>query len=168
MKTFKLAFLAAMIMVVTIAATAHKFYVSTTKVEYVPNKESVQIITKIFIDDIEDVLQQRYNESITLATKKETERDAAFLEKYIVEKLKIKINGEEVPLRYLGKEYDIDVVKAYLEITGVKNVHSIEIENEVLFELFPEQQNIIHFKHGDYRRSLVLETNNPKEMLNFK
>ncbi|MAN59112.1 MAG: hypothetical protein CMC08_04670 [Flavobacteriaceae bacterium] len=152
----------------TAATTAHKFYVSTTNVEYVPQKESIQIITKIFIDDIEDVLQERYAPSISLATKKETKQHAAFLEKYLNEKLTVTVNGKEAELHYLGREYEIDVVKAYIEITGVKELKSIAIENKLLFELFPDQQNIIHFKSGEYRRSLVLEANNPKEMLNFK
>lgn len=168
MKFLKLPVLLLLFVGLTAASVAHKFYVSTTNVEYVPQKESVQIITKLFIDDLEDVLQERYSPSISLATKKETEQDAAFLEKYLLEKLKIKVNGKEAPLHYLGKEYEIDVVKAYIEITGVRQLNTLEIENEALFELFPDQQNIIHFKKGDYRRSLVLDANNPKEMLNFK
>ena len=35
------------------SSSAHKFYVSITKIEYVASQQSLQIITKIFIDDFE-------------------------------------------------------------------------------------------------------------------
>ena len=151
----------------TASTTPHKFYVSTTNIEYVAKKESLQIITKIFIDDVEDVLQERYDSSISIATTKETERDIEYLKKYILQKLKVNVNGKPVKLDYIGREYDIDVANVYIEITGVTELRSIEVKNEVLMDLFEEQQNIIHIKTPEMRRSFILEKNNPKDMLNF-
>lgn len=149
------------------ATSVHKFYVSITKIEYVKEKNSLQIITKIFTDDIEDVLQQRYDASISLDTKKETEAADDDLKNYILQKLNIKVNGKPVQLNYIGKEYDTDMVVAYIEVTGVKDLKSIEIENKVLMELFPEQQNIIHLKTPNTRKSLILEKDEPKGVLDF-
>ncbi|MCH2489523.1 MAG: hypothetical protein MK211_05175 [Flavobacteriales bacterium] len=149
------------------ASTAHKFYVSITKIEHVEETESLQIITKIFIDDIEDVLQKRYDPNVSLATTKEREQDAALLKKYILQKLKIKVNGKPVTYDYIGRKYETDVVKSFIEVKGVKDINSIEIENKVLMDLFPEQQNIVHVKTDSNRRSLLLDADNPKGLLNF-
>ena len=46
--------------------SAHKYYVSITKIEYVSEKQSVQIITRIFIDDLEKLLKERFDNSIVL------------------------------------------------------------------------------------------------------
>lgn len=148
-------------------APVHKFYVSITKIEYVKEKNSIQIITKIFIDDIEDALQQQYDPSISLDTKKETEKADADLKKYILQKLNIKVNGKAVSINYIGKEYDTDMVVAYLEITDVKELKTITIENKLLFEMFPEQQNIIHLKTPSSRKSLMLDRDEPKGELKF-
>lgn len=156
-----------LILPVLFSMTAHKFYVSMTKIEYVKEKQSLQIISKIFIDDIEDVLQQRYNPDISIATKKETKKDEQYLTKYILQKLTFSVNGEAVKLKYIGREYENDMVKIYLEAEGIKSLQGLEITNKVLFEMFPEQQNIIHFKSADSKRSMVLEKDNPKGMLNF-
>ena len=43
-----------------------------------------------------------------------------------------------------------------------------EIENKILFDTFEDQQNIIHIKTPEKRRSLVLDKENPKGLLNFK
>ena len=149
------------------ASTNHKFYVSITKIEYVKQKKSLQIISKIFIDDLEDVLQQRYDPSISLATKKETQKDVDYMKQYIAKKFEVSVNGRPVKIDYIGREYEIDVVKIYMEVAHVSQLNNIEVSYDILTELFEEQQNIIHFKINDSRRSLVLEKDNPKGMLNF-
>ncbi|RMA57779.1 DUF6702 family protein [Ulvibacter antarcticus] len=152
---------------ILVGASDHKFYVSITKVEYVEEKQSLQIISQIFIDDIEDVLQQRYNPDISLDTKRETESDALYLKEYVLQKLKIWVNGKPVELNYIGKEYEIDMVKVYIEVTGVSSLKTFEVENKLLMDLFEEQQNIIHFKEKGKRKSLILERDNPKGLLNL-
>ena len=164
MKIFRVLLIALVFSIVT-ASTAHKFYVSTTKIEYVEQQQSVQIISKIFIDDLEEVLRKRYDESIVLDSKDESEQD--FVKRYLLEKLQITINGIPATLEYIGKEYEIDVIKVYFEINDIVELSTIEIENMVLFDLFDEQQNIIHLKTGESRRSLVLNKENPKGVLNF-
>jgi hypothetical protein len=149
------------------ATPAHKFYVSITKIEYVKEKSSLQIITKIFIDDIEDALQQRYNPSISLDTKKETTAADEDLKKYILQKINIKVNGKAVSLNYIGKEYDTDMVVAYMEVTGLKELKTITIENKILLDVFSEQQNIIHLKTPNSRKSLILDKDEPSGQLNF-
>ena len=149
------------------ATSAHKFYVSITKIEYVKEKKSLQIITKIFTDDIEDALQHRYDPSISLDTKKETEAADEYLQKYILQKLNIKVNGKPVQLNFIGKEYDVDMLVAYIEVTNVPNLKSIEIENKVLMEMFPEQQNIIHLKTTNSRKSLMLDKDESSGKLKF-
>ena len=150
------------------SSTSHKFYVSTTNIEFVKEKKTLQIITKIFTEDVEQALQARYNPSVTLDSKKETETDESYLKKYLLQKIKIEVNGVPVIPTYLGKEYDIDIAKIYLEIENVSELKSIEIENKVLIDMFSEQQNIIHLTTPDSRRSLILDKSNPKGVLNFK
>lgn len=149
------------------AVPVHKFYVSITKIEYVKEKKSLQIITKIFTDDIEDALQQRFDPSISLDTKKETKAADEDLKNYILQKINIKVNGKSVKLDYIGKEYDTDMVMAYIEVKDVNDLKTIEIENKILMEMFSEQQNIIHLKTPSNRRSLILDRDEPKGQLDF-
>jgi len=161
----------AMVFLITpmlISSTTHKFYVSTTNVEYVKEKKAIQIITKIFTEDLEQALRARYGPSISLDSKKETDTDVAYVKKYLFQKLKITVDGVAEKFNFIGKEYDIDIIKVYFEIENISDLKSIEIENKVLFDMFPEQQNIIHLKTPDNRRSLILDKANPKGVLNFE
>ena len=146
---------------------AHKFYVSTTKVEYVKERKSIQIISRIFVEDLEQVLQERYSSRVQLDPKKETDLDQSYLLNYISQKLKFKINEKEAQLIYIGKEYDIDILNIYFEIEDVDSLESIRIENKILIDLFPEQQNIIHFSNEKNKRNLILDKNHPTGLLNF-
>lgn len=152
---------------ITAAFTGHKFFVSVTKIEYKQEKESLQIITQIFVDDLEKTLSERHLKEIHIGTKKETAQDEEYLKEYLLKKLKIKVNGAFASLNYIGKEMDIDQVKCYFEVTGISELKGMEIENKILMDLFEDQQNIIHVKTPSNRRSLILDRANPKGMLNF-
>ena len=78
------------------------------------------------------------------------------------------MNGTKREYNYIGLQYDVDRVKLYLEITNVSALEQIEIENKILFDTFEDQQNIIHIKTPEKRRSLLLDKENPKGLLNFK
>lgn len=166
MKLFKLSLLVLITVVIT-SFTAHKFYVSITKVEHAVANKSIQIISTLFIDDIEDVLQQRYDPGLVLGEETETEKEKELLREYVLLKLKVEVNGIPSTLNYIGHEYESDVVKLYLEIKNISEVKSISVENKMLMEVFEEQQNIIHYKQGKKRKSMMLDLDNPKGVLNF-
>lgn len=145
----------------------HKYYISVTEVDYVQQKQSVQITTRIFIDDFEKVLRERYNESIVLAGKEETKDVNKYIETYLRSKFKVRINDNDVNFSFIGKEYDIDIIQCYIEIQNVKQINSIEISNEVLFDLFEDQQNMIKTKINSKQKSFLLNQNNKTAVLNF-
>ncbi|GAA4268142.1 DUF6702 family protein [Hyunsoonleella aestuarii] len=146
---------------------AHKYYISVTQIDYVKDKESVQIITRIFIDDFENLLRERYDENIILAGEDEPTTVDMYMERYLDEKIKIKINNEEVYFTFIGKEYDIDIVRCFLEIEEVKRINSFEISNQVLFDLFEDQQNIIKTNINASKKSYILISHDNTAVLNF-
>ena len=74
---------AALLLVLPLLAftAAHKYYVSVTQIDYVEDRESVQIITRIFIDDFENVLRQRYDSSLVLNDNRDEEEIDNYIEK---------------------------------------------------------------------------------------
>ncbi|MDH7445043.1 DUF6702 family protein [Aquimarina sp. 2201CG14-23] len=145
----------------------HKFYVSVTQIEYNQEQKSLQIISRIFIDDVEEVLRKRYDENIELVSKTEEAKIDQYLSTYLSQKLTINVNGEEVHFNFIGKEYDNDLVLCYLEVENVLSLETISVSNQALMDFFEEQQNIIHVKKGKKRKSLILEKEKDKGMLKF-
>ena len=79
------------------------------------------------------------------------------------------MNGETVKYNFIGKKYDTDMVICYLEVTDVplKNLKQIGIQNEVLTDIYDDQQNVVHFKINGKKKSHVLIKSHTKGMLNL-
>lgn len=163
-------YLPILLMPLLVSAVAHKFYVSVTHMEYAEEKKAFQITTRIFIDDLEKVLNNRYDIRAAMATEEEYPDLDTYIGKYLKRKLSIRINGEETAVNYLGKEYRDDLVICYLEIEGIEleKLHSVEVTNDILTELFEEQQNVVHLRIGEKKKSFILVRENNKGMLNLR
>lgn len=138
-------------------SSTHEFYLSVTDVTYVKEEESIQIISRVFVDDFENVLKERYGQPIVLIEGREMEETDRYVEKYINQKFAIQIDQQEVKLNYLGREYVDDMVYLYIEIQNIKPFQEITIKDEILIDLFETQKNMIHFKSEQFKKSFILE-----------
>lgn len=145
----------------------HKFYVSVTNVGYSEKDAALQITTRIFIDDLEAVIKERYDIEVKLANDDESEIATGYIEKYLRAKFAIEVDGVPKAYDFLGKKYDNDLVICYIEASEIdlSNIKSIGIQNEILTDLFDEQQNIVHFKIDNRKKSFVLVKERTKGML---
>ncbi|AKA35753.1 DUF6702 family protein [Flagellimonas lutaonensis] len=169
MKILKSAPLVLTVLFLTSMTVAHKFYVSVTNVNYSEEEDALQITSRIFIDDLERVLEERYDVDPELATKKEADFADAYIEKYLRAKFSVLLDNKPVSFNFLGKRYDNDVIICYLEVLDVNLAErsSIAVQNEVLTDLFEEQQNVVHIKWMGKKKSFVLIKENNKGMLNL-
>ncbi len=145
--------------------TNHKFYLSLTQIEYREELKSIQIIINVFLDDIEYALNKDYNIDLQLFSKKELPSNDIYFKKYLSKKLKLTINNKAKEFNYIGKEYEDDLVYFYIEIKKIDELNSLEIENKILINHFPSQQNLIKLKFGKKNKSLLLNSKNYKGLL---
>lgn len=147
--------------------SVHKYYLALTEIEYNPNTASVQMIMNVFMDDIELAINKDYQLDLRLASKQELKNVDEYFTKYLKQHFKVLINNKEVSYKYIGKEYDGNIIYFYLEISDIKNIQSIEIQNDILVSHFPDQQNLVKAKINDSRKTLFLDKKNDKGLLNF-
>jgi hypothetical protein len=170
LKTFLLRYSIILILLPLFAFTLmHKFYVSVTNIQYSEEDNSLQITSRIFIDDLENVLEERYGVEMNLATDEESEETNYYVEKYMRSKLVLSADGKDRAFVFLGKKYDNDLIICYLEIEDIDlpSHKTIEVENDILTDMFEEQQNIVHFRINGKKKSFVLIKGNNKGMLNL-
>jgi len=148
---------------------AHKFYLSVTSIEYSDEDKALQITTRIFIDDVDKLLLERYDINGNLATMDESSLANEYIEKYLKTKFAIEVNGNNVAYNFLGKKYENDIMICYLEVPNIdiNTTTSIAVQNEVLMDIFEEQKNVVHFKFKGQKKSFVLIRENNKGMLNL-
>ncbi|MDX1760808.1 MAG: DUF6702 family protein [Christiangramia sp.] len=145
----------------------HETYLSVTEIEYNKEAQSIQIISRVFIDDLENVLSKRYQQEIGMSYKEDLEKNKALIQKYIDKKLKISVDGKEQKLKLLGSKFDADQVVLFIEATGVKSFKDVEVENLILTDLFDSQKNIVHVKKDKTIESMLLVKGNGSQRVKF-
>ena len=150
-----------------LAFSIHKYYVSLCEIEYIAAQQSLQITLGVNIEDLEFTLDKNSGKQLNMADKTEIENIDAYFKKYLEEHLFIAVNSKNRAYKYLGKEYDVDVVRFYLEIGDIKELKSIEVTNNILIENFPDQKNIVKIKVKDFNKTFYLSKSNDKDLLKF-
>ena len=130
-----------------IAIFLHPFHMSVTEIHYKKDKATMEISHRIFADDLEKAIERKFNKKCDF-TKEQGKEIDGFIEKYIDETFKISADGMALESKFVGKELDKDAIMVYMEIGSVDNVKTVKISDKVLFELFNDQSNLIHFHNG--------------------
>lgn len=143
----------------------HKFYVGMFQMKFVPQKKELHITTRIFVDDLNLALEKKFHKKTFIGEPTESKEDEVLMQKYIAEKFKLKIKSQAKNYTFLSKEMENNVVICYFKIKELTQITSLEVENSILMEIYPEQQNIIQFDNNGDKNSLLLTEDNFKGML---
>jgi len=163
-KIIKVAFFVFLFIVIA-AMSYHRFYTAIYQINFVSEKKMIQITTRIFVDDLNDALKNQYHKTTFLGTDKETPDDVVLMKKYVSEKFKLTVNGKQLTMNFLSNELEDNVIICYLNIKEITKLKSLTIENSILTEIHPEQQNIIQFNDNGAKKSLLLSSETIKGML---
>ena len=145
----------------------HKYYVSVTEINIIESSGTIQISSRLFIDDLELALQNIYaDESISLSNA-DSEKVQNMIKTYVITHFKIDVNKEQIDLNYLGREYEDDVIYIYMEAEGLDEISSIKIYNSILFDTYQEQEHIIKTKTEKKSKSFILNKSKSFKVLNI-
>ncbi len=148
-------------------AELHKTYLSVTEIEYSKDEQSLQIITRVFIDDFERVLNQRYQKDISLSYKEDLNKHKDLMQQYLNEKLHISVDGKDVKLHLLGSKFDADQIEMFIEADKVNDFSKITVENLILTDMFDSQKNIVNIKKNSEVKSMLLMKSDGQKSINF-
>ncbi len=143
----------------------HKFYVSIYQVNYNQKKQMLEITSRIFIDDLNDVLKTKYNQKTHIGEPNESPQDVALMRKYMLDNFSIKINSQQKSISYLSKEIEGNIIICYYNVKEIPKIKTLEIQNTTLFELNADQQNIMQTTIYGKKKSLLLTPDNVKGLL---
>ena len=159
--------LLAVLVIPLLSFSLHKEYYSLTKIDYNKEEKALQITMRLFTNDMEYTLNKLFEKSLELGTTKEIDDANKLLEIYLNQKFSIHINEKSTSYKFIGKEFEKDLMYVYLESNTIENISHISIQNAILTESFPEQENIIKLNINSQRKSLILTKENDKGLLKF-
>jgi hypothetical protein len=149
----KLTFLLALVL----CTGFHPMHISVTEIVYDEREKEVEIICRIFLDDLETALRTQLKNpewELLNAAGKVAVREP--VEAYALAHLKIALDNKPLKLVVLGTEKEDDALLVYVQATDIKRWKTIDVSATILHELFDDQSNLVHITQGSTVRSLRL------------
>lgn len=152
----------------TLWAPAHPIHISVTEIEFDEKEKELEIVMRIFADDLEASIRMDRNEpELDLLHPPKDVTTDELAKEYIVKRFQVALDGKQQKLKYLGSEVDGDALVFYIQVVQVKSWKSITVTNNVILETYDDQSNIVHVTVKGKTKSLRLMRNNPIGTLTF-
>ncbi|TAE37484.1 MAG: hypothetical protein EAY66_05700 [Sphingobacteriales bacterium] len=126
----------------------HPFYVSVTDIKHNQKSKTLEISSKIFSDDLEKAIFNDSKVKLDIAQPSDKAQASNLVALYLKKHLSISVNDRVIALKSVGYEVIDDAVWCYLETEKVNSVKKIDIKNDILLALHPQQINIMNLKIG--------------------
>jgi len=105
----------------------HKYYISLCEIAYIEEKQSIQVILGVFIDDLEVTLNKDYDSNLYLATEREVENIDEIYEDYLNKNFNVIVNQQQTYYTFIGKKYYYDFVRFYLANLETPKLNSVRL-----------------------------------------
>jgi len=156
---------AIVILMASFTPIMHKYYVGLTEVNIDSKKHTLDVSTKLFMDDLEAGLLKSANKKVDLSISVNNKEVQALLMNYLDANFKVNVGGKLLKLKFVGYEVENDAVWCYSEVTNFKGKGTVSILNTLLYESFPEQANLMNVNWDGVSKSVRLS--NPDKLAEF-
>ena len=146
----------------------HKFYVSIADLKYDEEQNRIEGSLKMTAHDFEDLLSNKFEREIDLEEVADTSKVGRYVQTYLAKHFEVYSGGKRAIPNYLGKEITLrQELFFYFTFTQVVNPKEIKVVNTLLFEMFPKQQNIVHYRFKEQTKSVTLVPLKTHEKIKF-
>ncbi|NJN42905.1 MAG: hypothetical protein HC811_12410 [Flammeovirgaceae bacterium] len=146
----------------------HPIHISVTEIEYNEKNKSIEIISRIFIDDLElSIRNTTGDQELDLLNPPIGNTTDQLVRDYLKDRMVITVDKKKLKINYLGHEVEDLSLVCYLEVENAKKFKSIEVMNSIISETHDDQSNLVHVTLNGKVKSLRLMKENSKGILNF-
>jgi hypothetical protein len=143
-------------------------HISVTEIDYSEKDKALQIMSRIFIDDLELAIRKDLNQpELDIMTPTPGLATNKLVAAYLNRHLRIKVDGKLQKINFLGYEVEDVALICYIEIAGVKKVKSIEVFDDVIMTIHRDQSNLVHITYKSPVKSIRLTEEKPSEVVMF-
>lgn len=148
------------------SARPHPLYISVTEINHNTKDKILEISCKVFTNDLETVLERMAGTRVDLSSAASKTATDKLIDAYVEKHLRIRVDGKPVTLHFVGSEKEMDGTWSYFQVNGVQAVKRIDVADDLLYESFEQQINIVHVTVGSERKSTRL--NRPEANATFE
>jgi hypothetical protein len=137
----------------------HPFYMTVTEINHNAKEKIIEISCKIFTDDLQTALKKSSGNKIMLSGQNNKAATDKLVAAYIMKHLQLKIDDRPVTLQFVGSEKEDEAVWSYFRVNDISTIKKIDIINDLLYECFDSEINLMHVMANGNRQSKKI--NNP-------
>lgn len=150
-----------------LSASPHPLYISVTEINHNTKDKILEVSCKIFTNDFETVLEKITKTRVDLSAPKDKAATDKLIAGYVQRHLRLKVDGKEVELQFVGSEKEEDGTWSYFQVNDIPAARKIEVVNDLLYDGFNQQINIMHVTVGGQRQSTRLDYPDTKASFQF-
>jgi hypothetical protein len=151
------------------ALAFHPLHLTVTDIELNPKNGSLEISQRVFMDDLEDAMNERYGKGrVDLYNPADPALLQELVGDFLQQHMRIKLNGRPEQPLYLGYEVEDDAIWAYFEVPKLRKLRQFEMEHTLFFNRFNDQTNLINVSAHDDLQSLKLDQDEPRGVLQWR
>jgi len=125
--------------------------------------KSIMLTIRLFTDDLETMLHNKYNIDGWIGTSAEHSDSRKRLEEYVNERFSIAVNdGEKIVLVTDSMTIVEDSMWFYIKGVAKQAIRRIEVNNRLLTDFFEKQNNLVIINTGKNETGRILDRNNYK------
>ena len=145
----------------------HPLHVTVTEIEFDEKEKRLEIMMRVFADDLETSLRKHFNQPELDIIKPTGMTVDQMMAEYLKSHFKISLEGKPQTVKYLGHELEGEAFIFYIEVSNVKKLKTISVANDVLMEIHNDQSNLVHVTVREKVRSLRLTAEKSSDKLTF-
>lgn len=135
----------------------HPLYITITEINHNVKDKILEVSCKAFTNDLETVLEKMAKTKVDLSGSTDKKATDRLIEAYVERHLLLKCDGKPVVLHFIGSEKEADGTWSYFQVNDIPSVKKIDVVNNLLYEGFQQEINIMHVTVGGERKSFRLD-----------
>ncbi|HTG56805.1 MAG TPA: DUF6702 family protein [Niabella sp.] len=152
---------------ITFVLMLHPLHVSVTEIEYDEKDKALEIMMRVFIDDLELTMRNRLNQPELDITEPKGITLDQMMTPYLAEHFKVMLDNKAQKIKYLGHEKEGEAFIFFIEVENVKKWKAIQVMNNIIMETHEDQSNLVHVTVRGKVKSLRLTKSTPADVLTF-
>lgn len=148
---------------------AHPLYISLCDVTYHAETKELDLTFTLFTEDLEAAIIKKTNRKAFLGTANQSSDGETEILAYLKSQAEVKIDLAPISLDSLSYEITVGEVRTTISFTveDIQTFREMTLKNQVFFELFEEQRNMLRVKKDGKKKSLLLTTKKPAGTIFF-
>ncbi len=139
----------------------HPFHVSTTELNIDQEQQLLKITLSVFADDLEDAVNKQLGtNALDILNHNKYKDQVDNVAIYTYDKLYFEIDNQIIKPTFLGYGIEESMCFIFLELNLPKDLEQTKIYNTILYELFGDQENLVHIFQDKQNTTHKLNKNN--------